>query len=175
MKKRFWDADKVLSISAFLISLMTLVVFFYQTRLMREQQHQSVLPYLAVGFRHTGSPDFHLYLSNDGIGPAFIESVKVTYQGKEYEMDLPNFLASQVPAMDTINNYLFSNIYRGKMIAAGEVIEIIKANNSMKVANQLKAVLDQLNDEGLNYEIIYRSVYDDKWRLTGDSSIPEEL
>ncbi len=175
MKHIVWNSDKMLSISAFLISLMTLGVFVYQTRLMRQQQHLSVLPYLSVSFRAMSSPDFNVVLANEGIGPAFVESVKIKYEGKTYDMDLPKFLANHVPAMDTVKNYFFSNVYPGRMIPAGEDIEVLSANNSMKTANDLEKVLAELSENGLDYEIIYRSVYNDRWKLTGENSIPKEL
>ena len=55
MKKITWNADKVLSISAFVVSIATLLALLYQVRLaqnqvelVRKEQKASVLPYIEI-------------------------------------------------------------------------------------------------------------------------------
>ena len=61
------------------------------------------MPYLVISYSSdldVYSPDsitsYELFLSNNGLGPAFIEEVKVIYQGKTYQMDPANFLKKEI-------------------------------------------------------------------------------
>jgi len=42
IKQPFWNNEKLLGISALLVSTMSLIVFVYQTDLLRKQQYMSV-------------------------------------------------------------------------------------------------------------------------------------
>ena len=55
MKKLTWNSDKVLSISAFVVSIATLLALLYQVQLaqnqvelVRKEQKASVLPYVKI-------------------------------------------------------------------------------------------------------------------------------
>lgn len=167
-----WSSDRIVSFSAILISLITLVVFIYQTRLMAEQQRLSVLPYLSYGFRNSGSADFTVYISNDGIGPAFVESIKITYQDSVYEADLPTFLYQNIPAMDSMYNIRHSNIIPGHLIPAGRRIPILEGSGTEEDANRLYQLLVTLDFEA---ELIYKSAYNERWRLSTDGYVPEKI
>ena len=171
--KKFWNSDKVTSLSAMLISLTTLIVFVYQTNLMRQQQYLSVMPYLSIGNEGSGSGDYRLVMYNDGLGPAFIESTTITYNGEKYDMDIPTFLSEFVESMDTIN-FTYSNIYPGKIIKAGEKINIIEFNNDVKGANAFFQVMagDEIEAD---FELIYQSIYKERWKLDGETIKPQKL
>lgn len=172
MKKKFWTSDKVISFSAILISVMTLVVLVYQTNLMRAQQRLSVLPYLSIGRAHTGQANFKFVLTNNGIGPAFVESMKIKHDGKTYDGDFSQFLYNHVPEMDSIHNILHSNVYTGMLIPAGKRINMIEVDNSKEDAIKLLKLMTKLREQELDYELIYRSIYHERWRLTSQSSTP---
>lgn len=169
--KRFWNSDKILSFTAILISLLTLVVFLYQTNLMRKQQLLSVLPYLAIGNYGLGTSNFTLVLQNDGIGPAFIEDQKIIYLDSTYHMDLPGFLYAHVPAMDSLSNISYSNIYPGKMIPPNEKIELLRVNESIEDELKLLRLLEALE---IDYEIHYRSIYNERWVLRSGETSPQK-
>ena len=46
--KGFWSTDRIVSISAIFVSLLTLITFINQNRLLQKQAALSVLPYLSV-------------------------------------------------------------------------------------------------------------------------------
>ena len=144
---------------------------------MRQQQHLSVMPYLSISNSNTGGPNFKIILENNGVGPAFIESTAITYNDSTYEMDLPNFFYKFFPdRMDTIKNILHSNISKGNFIPAGRKINIFEVDNSMKDANAFLQLLIELSEiEDLEYEIIYQSIYKERWSLKGDQQIPVKL
>ena len=175
MKKKTWSSDRIIGLSAILISIMTLFVLMYQTNLMREQQRLSVLPYLGVSNFNTGGPNFKIILTNNGIGPAFIESIKIIYNGKTYKQDISSFLYKHIPETDSINNLYHSNIFEGLMIPAGETIPMLEINNSEDDAMKLLKLLTKLYDKDLDFEIVYRSIYKERWRITGNTTYPEKL
>jgi hypothetical protein len=79
------SSNRIVSISAFLISIGTLVTFVYQTKLMREQQNAAVLPYLEMWY--TDTPEkFEINIYNKGLGPAFIQDYKIYKNDSIYRM-----------------------------------------------------------------------------------------
>ncbi len=172
MAKRRWSTDRIVSFSAIMISLITLMVFIYQTQLMAEQQRLSVLPHLSFGYINTGGPNFTVYLSNDGIGPAFVEKMEIQYKDSTYRKDLPTFLYQDVPEMDSIQNVVHANIVEGQLIPAGRRIEVLKVQNSLVDANRLYSLIGSLD---FRAELIYKSAYNERWLLSTDEFVPIPL
>ena len=128
MKAKFWTGDKLLSVAAVLVSLLTLGVFGYQTNLIRQQQYMSVYPHLSFSNKFSGSLQYQYVLKNDGIGPAMIDSVLVVGpNGKEY-LDLVYYVDDVIPPEDSIL-YLHSNISSGKLIPPNVEIPLIQLVN----------------------------------------------
>jgi hypothetical protein len=81
------NTDRIVSLSAMAVGIGSLFIIVYQTHLIRESQHASVLPYLMVAINSNDS-GIHVTLSNAGIGPALIEDVRVLFQGRQLEATL---------------------------------------------------------------------------------------
>lgn len=175
-KKSIMSTDRIVGVSAIVISLATLTVLIFQTNLMHEQRRQSVFPYLMIGNYGTNTPDFKIVLENKGVGPALIESVKVNYQDSTYLMDLPNFLYQNIKEMDSISNIYHSNIFEGYLIKPGEQIPILQIDNSLQDATKLLNVFRDLQQNGnLGFEIVFKSIYDEKWVLTDRDATPRTI
>ncbi|MEN0048040.1 MAG: hypothetical protein AAF806_13355 [Bacteroidota bacterium] len=172
MEKQFFSSDKILSLSAMFISLCTLIVFVYQTRLIREQQHMSVLPYLQMGNGGTHTPNYVYGLRNTGIGPAILTDIKVQKGEGKIFTDINPYIKANRNPKDTIG-YYHTNIKVGTLIPEKEVIELIKLYDG-KIKNGQK-LYDVLNDPDLRIEIEYQSVYGDKWKITNQESVPQKL
>ena len=159
-----------------MISLMSLIALFYQTNLMREEQElqrnaqlKSTMPYLMIANANYGGPDFSIVLSNKGIGPAIVDSTIVIYKDSAYQMDLPTFFYQEVPELSEIYH---SNIAPGQLISPNERIEIFKVDNSQESTDQFLQLLMAID---IDYRLVYRSVYDERWALTGESYFPVKL
>jgi len=174
MTKKYWNSDKIISICAILISLMTLSVLIIQTKIIHEQQRNSVLPYLELTHYNTSGPNYAFVLSNDGVGPAFIESVKIFHLDSTYEYDLPTFLYQNFREMDSIRNIYHSNISPGRLLPAGEKLKMIEIRNSLPNAQKLMTLFSKI-DSATTLEITYRSIYNDKWMISSDSEAPFEI
>jgi hypothetical protein len=73
--------DFVIALVALLISSVAAVATVYQTHVIAQQFSATVWPY--VSFDETNSPSLaELDLRNDGLGPAVVQSVDITLDGK---------------------------------------------------------------------------------------------
>jgi hypothetical protein len=172
-KPKFWNADKIVSLSAILISLATMAIYLYQTHLIIKQQHASVMPYLMVGQSSLNDNHMMVNLQNNGLGPAFVEKLNVYYQGKKYEnCDLAVFF-ERYNKKDTIR-FGWSNIIVGQLIPANKDIEMLVISNNKKEATKLKKYFWGM-DKPVELEIIYTSIYGDKWKIKGNFTRPEKI
>jgi hypothetical protein len=73
--------DLVVALGALLISTVAALATVYQTRVIARQFSAAVWPY--VSFDSTNSPTFtELDIRNDGLGPAIVRAVKLSWDGK---------------------------------------------------------------------------------------------
>lgn len=164
--KKSWNFDRLMSFAALLISLATFVTFGYQNYLIQKQQYGSVLPYLRIEnsymYDSKGQPVIGLQLSNNGVGPAFIEQVNITYQGKRYS-SISDFFIQGVYVKTPINTGR-NDIYEGYVLPAGQFQLFLHSNDS--TAARVLEKIFRAND--LRIEITYSSLYKEKWRMYWD-------
>ncbi len=80
MNERRFRLDFVIALGALLISTVAALATVYQTRVLASQFSAAVWPY--VSFDDTNSPTFlEIDIRNDGLGPAIVRSVKLTWDG----------------------------------------------------------------------------------------------
>lgn len=176
-----WDSDKILSLSAMSISFITLAIFIYQTNLMRQQNYISIMPYLDISTTsNTAGHVFELNIKNHGVGPAIIESVTLVYKGKrhglaDYDNRLFTFLASLNSALDSLKYVSSSTLDKGMAIPANSVYNVFAVSGSPEDFHLMTESLDKLIEDGLDYEIIYKSIQGERWRLYHNSEGPERL
>jgi hypothetical protein len=180
--KPFWNAEKLLGLSALLVSIASVSAIFYQTHLMQKQQFASVLPYLEL-WNNGGGDNYRLTLINNGTGPAFVKDVRVHYQGKVYEMDHQGFWSQQIYlpdsakwdavfAKDTIGNtFFYGNLYKGRVIKSGEEFALFTVTNSPELVQALRGMF---GNNTARLEITYTSIYDEEWLLEGTGSVPKK-
>jgi len=180
-KKSYWKSERLLSLTAMVLSFVTLIIFIYQTNLMRSQNYLSILPYLQFSVLDDNfENNLALILKNHGVGPAILESVTLEYQGKRYDLSdydnqLTNFLNFLSPALDSIQYHSFGSLDRGIAIPANSSYVILRVNNSAEDYDILSAQLKKLLEGGLRYEIVYKSLQDERWTIHNDSQGPVKL
>jgi hypothetical protein len=176
-KPKFWNADKIVSFSAILISLATMGVYIYQTHLIQKEQYASVMPYLMIGSSHHNEGHFMVQLSNDGLGPAMIEEVKVHFQNKVYpNCDLSTFFFSKNPIKkdSLMNVFSYGNVGSGMFIPANKLITLIEINENKEMATKLSNYFWSTQSP-VELEIIYSSIYGEKWTVRGMVKKPIKL
>jgi hypothetical protein len=168
-KKKTWNTNRIIGLSAIAISLFTLFILIYQSRLLsrqfelaQRQQFASVLPYLEVG-PSFGLDYFRITLSNTGIGPAFIKDVFVYYNDERHEMDLHRFLEKFSTPEDSIVQIRYSSLFNGRVIQPGAELVLISADESPHHAAKLREFF--MSKDSLIFGIEYASVYDERWVL----------
>ncbi|WP_109743132.1 hypothetical protein [Arcicella aurantiaca] len=172
LKPKFWNSDKIVSISAILISLTTMAIYLYQTHLMKKQQNAAVMPYIRVmySFDHDR---FEVLVLNEGLGPAFIDEVNTYYMGKKYEhQDLPDFFQNEYTKIDSTLSLNYSNISEDMLFTAGKTLWVVSTKNSEEKAQKL---YDLFLNNKIEMEITFSSIYGEKWKVRGVSKRPEKI
>lgn len=167
-----FNFDRLFGISAFFISIATFIVYIYEANLIRTQQYASVLPYLEQWNSRPTEGTYRLILVNNGIGPAFVKEVRVRYKDKSYEGDHTDFHYQVIYPKDTTFAYMSSNVRRGRVIPAGQQIELILVENNPVIAQKAYKLY---GEQEAKIEIVYASVYDEQWKIVGMSGQPQKL
>lgn len=178
------SADRVVSLSAIFVSLGTLFVILYQTSLMREAQKASVMPYLKMGYTFNTEHQ-SLVLSNNGLGPAKIEALRIVEGDNKSELDPIQYVRKKFNDQDIgLSNIDLAS--PGRLIAADERLVMMRVDNSSDQNYVVKSfqfpkdmitfVVDTTDFEADAYiEIEYSSVYGDRWVIKSNEEVPQEL
>jgi len=169
-----WNSEKILSISAILVSIGTFTVFAYQTNLMRKQQHMSVYPHLQFDSYHNYSKNYKYVLSNKGVGPAIITLSNVRINGKTKDQDLASYLRETIIKRKDSIIFTSSNIPEGLLIAEKESIEIVLLSGENTYANSVK-LYDYIHNDSLEFMIEYESIYGNKWKISNRDDLPIKI
>jgi hypothetical protein len=168
--KKTWNTERLMTYIAFLISICTFIMFTYQTYLIQKQQLRSVLPFLllvnSVGNNSDGERTVNLLLMNNGVGPAIIEDVTITYQGNQYKT-VDDFFGKAIYSAHKISTQR-NGIRAGFILPASQAQVLLGSNDS-----QASVVLEKIfysND--FNIEIVYASLYEETWKITYKSGEP---
>lgn len=186
------NTDRIVSLSAMAVGIGSLFIIIYQTHLMRKAQSASALPYLMISI-NANQNGINVNLSNAGVGPALIEDVRVRFQGRETEGDPHDFYLSTHPRADS--QLSVNKIKRGRLIPAGTSIDMLGMDNLpsasqrgqeflvellhtfevAEVARSWYAMVGAAGKEKAIIEVVYSSIYGERWRLRSDRFVPERL
>jgi hypothetical protein len=182
-----FTTDRIVGLSAMVVSVGSLFVIVYQTHLMRQAQSASVLPYLMLGVQ-SNSEGAYLTLANTGLGPALIESVHIRHEGRTFDEDPFDFFVRMRPDRN-IAALSVDRLAVGRLIPAGARLMTLGMDGEERVkmladllhmyqlADVPRAWLVDLkvpaNARRAVIEITYASVYGERWRITSDRLVPE--
>ena len=177
------NPDRIVSISAIIVSVGTLLLILYQTNLIQKHQKASVMPSLFIGYGVSGEDDIKetIWVSNQGLGPAFIENVNIIHEGEIYNTD-PYGYISTIESNDK-STYI-NRLNSGRIIPANEGITIyekITDSTSKIVISNFFAFsyeIDRMPTHNINkavIEIVYKNVYGDKWKIRSNQTTPTEI
>jgi hypothetical protein len=188
------DTDRIVGVVAMLVGLGSLFIVVYQTQLMRQAQNASALPYLMLSLASNEQGVF-LVLRNTGVGPALIEDVQVRRPSGAFRGDPFDFFVAQRPDADQDGHVEVNKVLPGRLIPASEGLQILGAGSGASTADQIVAmrrdllVLFEIAEVPRSWyasiesqpqgravvEIVYSSVYGDRWRLRSDRLVPDKL
>jgi hypothetical protein len=173
MKKKFWTSDKVVSFVAIMISLFTLYIFVRQTNIIEEQSRRSVMPYLMMeSSNNSENMTYSIEIVNYGVGPAIVESRVIYYKNKVYDMEFHDFLQKHIPEMDSVNLINYTTLQIGVAIPSSAERNILVAGGDQSSYSKFLGIMKKLRDEGFNYEIKYKSIYEERWAISAEEDIP---
>jgi len=162
----------VTSAAAMMVSVTALFVAWDQSRVMRAQQHGAVVPAIQVdGFVNNEQARLNLGLRvfNNGVGPAFVESVEV-YRDGILQNDLDGLLE---PIGARTDDRSWTSMV-GRVMAPGQSVEPIRISwprEQISVAD-LTALTSEFSR--WDVQICYCSVFDLCWIATSSNARPRE-
>jgi hypothetical protein len=188
------NADRIVSVSAIVVSLGTLFLIMYQTNLIREEQKASVMPSLGVGYGiHIEGNEFEEYIRirNRGLGPAFIREVRIIDNEEVFETDPVGYLLGQ-ELHDRKEAITINRLLPGVIIPANESLELYRKQLDSTSQVSLRETfsfpeifLDELFElpdhrtvqpgAQATIEIIYENIYGDRWVARSDQHAPQTM
>ncbi len=180
------STDRIVSLSAMVVGVSSLLIALYQTKLMRESARASVLPYLMVGL-NSDSSGVYVTLRNAGVGPALIDKVVVRVQGREVRGDVYEYYVGMRPAAVQDPHLSMDRIQPGRLIPAGENIKMLGLDGAdrgqmlrdllhlFELADVPRTWLENVGaterDKAV-LEISYSSVYGEHWTARSNATVP---
>ncbi|MBC2838634.1 hypothetical protein [Robiginitalea sp. SC105] len=175
--KKFWkDPQNIIALGVTLISVCALVVSIAQTRVMNRQSElmdiqarASVRPILQMGTNWAFDPEsgelivFQIHVNNGGVGPATIDDVQVSLDGKPVRDWEELFSAFNIP--DSIPTYKDNRRLSKSIIMAGEEVVILDLSENIELA---RLIYRKMN--AVRYKITYSSIYGDSFELSLDEN-----
>ena len=182
MENRKFNTDRILGISAMLISVLTLAIFVYQTNIMRVQSKLSVKPRLDFTTNQGGTDSlivFQELLENKGLGPAIIDTIYINYKEENYAMDIELFLEDKFPKLLEYG-YLsqHATLGQGTTLTPDEERSLfvykLPAENLENVFDYMG--ISDIDDVPFDFEVVFTSIYEDeKWLVNNDESVPQKV
>ncbi len=144
---------------------------------MDDQSRRSVMPYLMIELSNDGGEKLlKLDLVNHGVGPAIIEKIQINHKGEEYAMDFYTFLMAYAPGIDTLEIVNYSSIYKGVAIPAGGRINAFSIGSTeADYLAGVKIMSDYQADPSFGFDIRYKSIYEDYWKIDPKTGIPVKI
>lgn len=146
--------DMIIAMSALLVSLVTAAATIHSAMTNRQYARASLWPNLVVGMSYNEG-GFSYLAMNRGTGPAKIQYMHVTYQGKPVR----NWRELMAKLPGPIRNTMQSQLV-GATITANQVLE----GFSLKNPDNAKAMYELADNVEIN--TCYCSVYDECWMYT---------
>ncbi len=176
------SADRLLGISAMIISVLTLAIFIYQTDIMRVQSKLSVKPRLDFT-TNQGAKDslihFQEVIENKGLGPAIIDSIYFKYEGEAYVPDPENFVKLKFPKLLEYGYFSqHATLGKGTALTPDEERSIFVYQFQEKMWDSVFGYLGMTEKSELPFtiEVVYTSIYEDElWKVTTLESEPIKL
>ena len=143
------------------VSIFALAIGAWQTRLMQGQARASVWPFIAMGYTYNSNTDmngFVWHVDNNGVGPAKVETVTLSIDGKPMKRwtDVLAELGLHHRSLNVSTSSLSGDVIPPNLNRE-TTIEALRINDR-EVATLFKGAIDRFK-----MDICYCSVYDECW------------
>lgn len=178
--KKSWfkriDPNLVIALGVLITSFAALFVYIRQTNIMSEQSRilleqtkSNAWPHISldmwIGDRNGEIVTYKYLVQNKGIGPAIIESVKISYEDTYIESWSEFYQVIQVPDSIVISQST-QNIH-ARVLAANESISVVDWSTSEGLNDNTDLAMYIFERaEKIKIEICYKSIHDDTWTVS---------
>lgn len=165
------NTNTIIGVLATLVSLGTLFVLIYQSRLMREHEEKSSVPKLEL-WNDLSEGNYALSIFNKGLGPAIIEKVVVQYEAQDFDMDPMQFSFQYADSLSSGQSSVGgSSLYQGVIVQEGQKIRLMHSTDSASTA-LLKMLFYFGEQKKAKLVVHYSSIYGKVWKLDGTGDLP---
>ncbi|MET0231860.1 MAG: hypothetical protein ABW186_13080 [Rhodanobacteraceae bacterium] len=155
------------SLLALAVSIFALAIGAWQTRLMQGQARASVWPHLSIGYTYNSRTDengFVWNVDNNGVGPALVQTVRVTLDGKPMKTWKDVLKALGFTGEMRVSTTTFSGDVIPPSLNRETTVAAIRINEAAP------AVVFKNGVDRFRMDICYCSIYDDCWVAHWQSS-----
>ena len=163
------NTEMIVAIAAIVVSIMTLFVYIYQARIMMDQQHTSVWPYVewTMTRYNEEAQEFYISVINKGVGPALVKETHLYLGDTLYTFgEYRKFMANLIGEGNRDALWIMYSVVDNRVLAPGEEVKIFHVKNWKDVR------IPAFDFKRITYDICYCSIYDDCW--TTDGTISKE-
>lgn len=149
------EPETFVAVAALIVSVSAVAVGIYEASLQRAHDRAEVWPHVEVG-TFTTTTDATVYLENTGVGPAVINSIVVTVDGKarrNWEDVVPALFGDAAP------EHFGHETVLDHSLRAGEKVAVL----ALPAATIPPGFWDQIHRVGLT--ACYASVFGEHWKL----------
>jgi hypothetical protein len=144
--------------TAFFVSICSLFIYVYQSKLMAEQQQVAVWPY--VQWSTSNAESYDIQAENKGVGPALVRKVTMTFDGKEVSGNRGLVTA----VLGTTSDLKWQNsALEGNVLSPGEKLTMFSIPDKATG----RAFEAKLRDGNFTMAITYCSIYGRCWTSSG--------
>ncbi len=170
-KKKEIDPNLMIAIGVLISSFAALFVYIRQTSIMNEQTKilleqtkANAWPHLSIelhrGYSRSGLHTYKYVIDNKGTGPAIIEKVVISVDGKAVKNWQEFYTTIQIP--DTINvSHSNENIHQ-RVLSSNQNLTLIDWSNTNNEA-LIKYIYSQADK--IKVQICYKSIHGDIWNI----------
>ena len=152
------EPESFVAIAALIVSISAVVVGVYEAALQRRHDRAEVWPHLEIG-TYTSPRTVAVKLENNGIGPAIVQSVIVTVDGKPMS-NWPQVVRALIGHKTMLMSYE-SATQRG--IRAGDNVTLVEVPTDSLPPGFGESV------KRVSLSVCYTSVFDEAWQIHDDS------
>ena len=164
-----FNSDKIISYSAFIVSVGTLMVLIYQSKLMREHEEKSIFPKVEL-WHNPGTQVYDISVINKGVGPAIIENVVIRQGSKVFEVEPLLFVRQYLDSLTKEQLVLGGeSLYPGVILTPNEQSYLFR----LKRTEESNALINSFATRETSIEIYYSSIYGDQWSVGGIGQLPK--
>jgi hypothetical protein len=151
------EPETFIALAALVVSLSAVVVGMYEAALQRAHDRAEVWPHVEMA-TFTTATGASVYLQNNGIGPAIIEMITVSVDGRPRRdwTDVLQALLGKAPGGFSTSDVL------NRGVRAGDKIELIAVTPQQLPPDFWHAI------RRVTIEVCYRSVFNDRWELSAN-------